>query len=482
LTTATMRLLTRTCVLFLSIHRLAVGFSSTYRSSAKGGAVQREEQQEQSHHASLEGPAKLIVHWKGEGVEGYSMQFRHLEFRGAIAAVLDDCSIEDLSTIDFQNALNYTGQDVRMDPESKRDSFNQAMQYIKIPKNVPLQACVEAARRSSLIHALYLVAAEGESYQDLGPIAMENGSFDDMKKGAENSQASWCVRARYYQGEASAVYGKNLRYGGRRTRSTSREKEALQALEPLLAEFGGRVNLKEPDEKIYIFDGLTQKDITLARRLASGPRVSMIAPNTRICITNTPLCPLAAFTMCNVAGVRPGSSILDPYAGSGAILLAASMIEPTVKSVGIEIAHDGLVNRDNIRKDFVTRGLNEPVALIQGDSTNAVVRENARSAIGGGPFDLIITDPPYGIRESTIEMSPVKEMLNAIANDRKSNRPLLRVGGKLVCFLPFKEDQEEELLPSPEEMREAGLECETVREQPLNSMLSRWLVSFVCVE
>ena len=198
---------------------------------------------------------------------------------------------------------------------------------------------------------------------------------------------------------------------------------------------------------------------------------------------STPLCPIAAFSLCNVAGLRKDQTILDPYAGSGAILLAAAMIEPTCRSVGVEIAHDGLVNREDIRKDFSTRGLAQPLALLRGDSTEYNGRAEAREAIGNRPFDYIISDPPYGVRESTIDMDPIVELLRAIKEDRDSGQPLLKKGGKLVCFIPCQEEEDfyEDVLPDEEQLRDAGLRCEVVREQPLNKKLSRWLVSFVCV-
>lgn len=113
--------------------------------------------------------------------------------------------------------------------------------------------------------------------------------------------------------------------------------------------------------------------------------MSSISPVTRICVTTTPLCPIAAFSLVNVAGVRDGQKIFDPYAGSCAILLAVAMIAPTCQTVGVDIAHDGLINRENIRKDFDTRKLTQPKAVFRGDSTLASVRDQAMASVGDGP-------------------------------------------------------------------------------------------------
>jgi tRNA G10 N-methylase Trm11 len=430
-------------------------------------------------------PDKVLIHWKGEGVEGYSMQFRHVEFLGALSAVLNRPYLQDETTIAFTDALNYTGATGLSEARLLR--FNQAMQYVNvISEDIPRWAFVAAAERCSLLHALYeVVVDEGETYADLTTSALQNNAFADLRKGRENGEAKWCVRVRHY-GEHSDSK-KETRYGAR-ARSVSMEKEALLALEPLLSTFGAGVNLENPDCKIYIFDGLRggrQKVLAtkvLARRMTLGPQVSSIAPKTRICATNTPLCPIASFCLCNVAGIRPHDRILDPFAGSCATLLAAAMIEPSCQTVGIEIAHDGLVNRDDIRKDFESRQLVEPVALLQGDSTGDHVRAQAREAVGGGPFDLIITDPPYGIRESKLAMTPIDELFKCLCRDRAAGTPLLKLGGKLVCFIPCEahEDFATEVMPTEEQVKEAGLRFELAREQPLNDSLSRWLVSFIC--
>lgn len=421
----------------------------------------------------------LLIHWKGEDVEGYSKQLRHYEFRGALRAITGRICDD----VFFTNALNYKHDLAKMS-ESKMASFNSAMQYIKFTINADKtvlnkNAFVKAAERCSLVHAIYQVVAEQDTFEDLVDAAIENGGFDDVMVGGGNENATWCLRVRHYGSDR--IEEKAKRYGSS-SRSMKLERKALNTLKPLLLKFGGKVDLLNPDCKIYIFDGLLDRKV-LARRLATGPQTSVMDPNTRICVTNTPLCPIAAFVACNVAGVKDGCTILDPYGGSGATLLAAAMISPTCKSVAIEIAHDGLVNRDDIRSDFETRGLKPPLALLLGDSTDSNIRQKAREAIGNDPFDMIITDPPYGIRESKNYNAepPLVELFQSIATDRDAGKPLVKIGGRLVAYVPCSDEEEIiECLPSEKQMLEAGLRLEDMREQPLNDKLSRWLVSYSC--
>jgi tRNA G10 N-methylase Trm11 len=216
-------------------------------------------------------------------------------------------------------------------------------------------------------------------------------------------------------------------------------------------------------------------------------QIFSIAPTERICITNTPLEPIAAFVLCNIARIKNNDKILDPYAGSCTTLLAAAMIAPDCETVGIEIAHDGLVNREHIAQDFTSRNLKLPNQLIYGDSTDVAVRETAKAAVNGEPFDVIIADPPYGIRESVSynEHSPLEELFASIAIDSNvtDRKRLIKRGGRLVAFVPVTDEQElEEMLPSQDLIEKAGLKFEVSREQPLNDKLSRWLVCYVCIK
>jgi tRNA G10 N-methylase Trm11 len=366
--------------------------------------------------------------------------------------------------------------------------MNRAMQYLEIRNTtqsttIPISRrdLVRTAHRCSLVHAIYEVVARGNTMESLAATALSASALHDMYRGKENANASWCLRVRHF-GTSAGDKHERMRVGEQTARSMEKERAALHFLKPLLMQVGGRVDLHAPDAMLCVLDGLSNNKVVLARRLATGPRVSIMNPNTRICVTNTPLWPIAAYSMCNIAGIRAHDAILDPYAGSASILLAAALIEPTIQSVGIEIAQDRLVNRADIRNDFTTRGLKEPAALLRGDSTLQSMRDEARAIIGGRPFDAIITDPPYGIRESTVKMDPISELLAAIETDRKNGRPLLKIGGKLVCFIPCADqDNIQDLLPTDAQLEKAGLLLDIMKEQPLNSRLSRWLVSFLCV-
>ncbi len=483
-----------------------------------------------------------IIQWRGEGAEGYSSTLRQWEFTCAFKAEVaeywnGDSTIHDGDGIqfDFKDALTYQGPIYHPDtvqnqadeligepiPQSQVAAYESGMQYLKV--NFPHadddvyttdalnQILQNTIQRCSLVRNGFLLVASGNSYEELAMKAIDYGSFNDIMEGGSNQDATWSIRLRRYgPGEESVSADgtkrstKQARYGKNVRSPLTDERNAIFAMKDMVELFHGRVNLSKPDCKIYLFDGLksaTVDDSTkcLARAIGKGPKVSIYAPKTRICVTTTPLCPIAAFTLCNVAQLRPPFTVLDPFAGSCASLLAAAHIatnsaQPKKSqggTVSIEVAHNGLVNRDDIVRDFETRSLDPPLEVIHGDCMLYETRKRARQAIGHNSFDCIVTDPPYGIREKFSDVSeddgsslpPLTQLFYAMGKDRAMGEPLLKVGGRLVAFIPVRKGETlEECLPELQAREEAGLVIEGEgREQVLNDILSRWLVSFVCV-
>eukprot|EP00957_Ditylum_brightwellii_P211426 15366154-Ditylum_brightwellii.AAC.1 len=338
-------------------------------------------------------------------------------------------------------------------------------------------------------------------------MAQTKGSFHDMSSmDGKHYNSTWSFRLKYFgtitddtvisqEDEKNNKRGDNKRFGYRTTRSVKKEREALALLKDLFIPLGGNVDLKNPDVSILLFEGLGDGDEKiLTRKVADGPKVSIINPNTRHCVTNTPLCPTTSYIICNLDRIKSHSTILDPYAGSCSLLLASSLIESETTTVGIEIANENGINRTNIMTDFYSRDLTPPKSLLCGDFRNETIRDMARESIGNVPFDVILTDPPYGIREkqewtlsssnypwSLCHTNPLLDIVKIVAMDLERGKPLicLNGGGRLVVFVPCTSQQSiYDLLPAREQLSDAMLSLEVMVEQRLNDSLSRWLVVF----
>ena len=91
-----------------------------------------------------------------------------------------------------------------------------------------------------------------------------------------------------------------------------------------------------------------------------------------------------ARVMCNLAGVRSGDFVLDPFCGGGGILCEASYIGASV--IGIELSWKLLTGAS---ENLQAIGMN--YTLIQGDAQHLPIKSVNR----------IVTDPPYGRASST---------------------------------------------------------------------------------
>lgn len=210
------------------------------------------------------------------------------------------------------NIVHFTDPYIEPIPISQVEAYESAMQYLIIsdnndPNNLIAEELNQpealkniiksAAERCSLVRTMIHIVAEGDSYENVASAALLNRSFDDMMEHGENENSTWSIRLRRYTSETGdrdeakqlvidnnkknpqyqARYGKNVRS------SLKDEKSAILAMSQLVQLFTGRVNLKEPQIKIYVLEGLRSCPLTddveenvkvlLARVIANGPKV-----------------------------------------------------------------------------------------------------------------------------------------------------------------------------------------------------------------
>ena len=455
---------------------------------------------------------------RGEHKEAYSHSFRQWEFLSALSATIGEkkSSRQHASDIlhslkestSFINAYTYNpyinnkngGELPQTVDLGSVQMYNEALQYVHFSSTnddiITTDIIKRATERCSLAHSSYVALAElSDSYSELVNNSLQSKTFKDMIR-TSSSNDTWRIRHHEFTFVDDPY---NPRFGMKTTRSVSKERAVLPHLEQLLIQFEGRVDLKHPELDIYLLEGLkddeSTKDTTrssskndlhkiLARRIACGASHNIMAPKTRICITRTPLCAISSYILCNIALIQDHQTVLDPFSGSGATLLASSLISPTVKTVGIDIATEDMISRSQICEDFTSRGANPPLALLEGNVMDIATRNKAREAIGNDSFDAIITDPPYERRETYTSgdtsgsNSALNDLIDVMAYDRKHGNPLLKPDGKLVVFLPCPKDADIiDLLPSKERLALAGLKLVQKGEQRLNDA-SRWILSF----
>lgn len=198
-----------------------------------------------------------------------------------------------------------------------------------------------------------------------------------------------------------------------------------------------------------------------------------------------------AFLMANQALARPGAAVLDPFVGTGSVLVAAAHFGALCFGADIDwrilLGKGGRTLFDN----FSAYGLPRPEVL-RWDLAHLPITPSAR-------WDAILCDPPYGIRAGgRTSGHPERVRLRLQGRGRREGtlvRPLqpydaaemyadlldfaahaLRPGGRLVFWMAALCEIEREELPS-----HPCLRLQSASVQALHDVYARYLVTMVKV-
>nr|XP_048281403.1 tRNA (guanine(10)-N2)-methyltransferase homolog isoform X2 [Myodes glareolus] len=265
---------------------------------------------------------------------------------------------------------------------------------------------------------------------------------------------------------------------------TQEEKvKRIDALEFL--PFEGKVNLKKPQHVFSVLEdyGLDPNripenphNIYFGRWIADGQRelIESYSVKKRHFIGNTSMDAGLSFIMANHAKVKENDVVFDPFVGTGGLLIASAHFGAYVCGTDIDYntVHGlGKASRknqkwrgpdENIRANLRQYGLEKfYLDVLVSDASKPSWRK-------GTYFDAIITDPPYGIRESTRRSGSQKEIPKGIEKCPESHVPVslsyhlsdmffdllnfaaetLVLGGRLVYWLPvYTPEYTEEMVP-----------------------------------
>uniref|UniRef100_A0A1A8QZ50 tRNA (guanine(10)-N(2))-methyltransferase TRMT11 n=1 Tax=Nothobranchius rachovii TaxID=451742 RepID=A0A1A8QZ50_9TELE len=260
----------------------------------------------------------------------------------------------------------------------------------------------------------------------------------------------------------------------------------------LLEEYGTDPN-NIPEHPNYVYFG---------RWIADGQRelIRSHSVKSRHFIGNTSMDAGLSFIMTNHAKVKENDLVFDPFVGTGSLLVACSHFGAYVCGTDIDyntIHGKGRSSRknqkwrgpdENIRANLRQYGTQKMyVDVMVSDASKPVWRNAAL-------FDAIITDPPYGIRESTRKTGSHKDITKApdgsyadshvpvsqaynlsdiFADLLNFSAQRLVVGGRLVYWLPvYRPEYCEEMIP-----HHACLQLVSNCEQTLSSHTSRRLIT-----
>lgn len=273
----------------------------------------------------------------------------------------------------------------------------------------------------------------------------------------------------------------------------------------------GSVNLRNPDVTLcYIeYYGIDPKkppalpyDVYFGRWVANGLRqlIKKLSLKTRKFIGNTSMDPQLSLLMANQAQVINGDLVLDPFVGSGSLLVAAAEFGGHVFGTDIDylmlhartkpsrITQKTREDDESVKANMEQYNLSHRyIDVLVNDFASPFWRDDVR-------FDCIITDPPYGIREATERIGTAKENYTVKEEHLPTHIPAkieygiskiyrdllkfsakhLKISGRCVCWFPvFREDYTEEELPF-----HPCLKLVANSEQILSKNTSRRLLTF----
>lgn len=275
--------------------------------------------------------------------------------------------------------------------------------------------------------------------------------------------------------------------------------------------FEGTVSLKNPENIFCLLEdyGTDPNNIPehpnyiyFGRWIADGQRelIRSHSVKNRHFIGNTSMDAGLSFLMANHAKVKENDLIFDPFVGTGSLLVACSHFGAYV--CGTDIDYNTIHGKGrSSRKNQKWRGPDENIRanlrqygtermyldVMVSDAAKPVWRKAAL-------FDAIITDPPYGIRESTRKTGSHKDITKpADGVYVESHVPVsqayhlsdifidllnfsahhLVIGGRVVYWLPvYRPEYCEEMVPL-----HPCLQLISNCEQTLSSHTSRRLIT-----
>ncbi|XP_043919918.1 tRNA (guanine(10)-N2)-methyltransferase homolog isoform X2 [Protopterus annectens] len=236
-------------------------------------------------------------------------------------------------------------------------------------------------------------------------------------------------------------------------------------------------------------------------QIADGQRglIESYSIKKRHFIGNTSMDACLSFIMANHAKVKANDLVFDPFVGTGSLLVSCAHFGAYVCGTDIDyntIFGQGKASRkhqkwrgpnENIRANLCQYGLEKfYIDVLVSDASKPVWRTHAL-------FDAIITDPPYGIRESTRKTGSSKEVVKSTVEYAENHVPasvtyhlgdifvdLLNFAakhlvndGRLVYWLPvYKPEYTDQIVP-----RHPCLKLVSNCEQTLSSHTSRRLIT-----
>jgi tRNA (guanine10-N2)-dimethyltransferase len=177
-----------------------------------------------------------------------------------------------------------------------------------------------------------------------------------------------------------------------------------------------RVNLENPDVLFYVIITNDKALFCLNVAEAEEEGFSKRRPGFRPFFHPSSMHPRLARAMVNLSGARLGSRFLDPFCGSGGILIEAGLIG--CDTIGVDVDLQMVKGSKTNLKAIATGSFD----VITGDARHLSMRE----------VDAVATDPPYG-RSSSTKGRETRDLVEDFLGQTTS---LLKTRSKICLSVP----------------------------------------------
>jgi tRNA (guanine10-N2)-dimethyltransferase len=231
-------------------------------------------------------------------------------------------------------------------------------------------------------------------------------------------------------------------------RSAARLEEEL-GKEILDSVPGAKVDLVNPERTFF---GLcVGESLLVGIAKGAGSRISLRRPSLRPFFRPSAMLPKLARCMVNLARAGPSDTVVDPFCGTGSLLVEAGLIG--CKTVGLDVS-EGMVRGASQNLRFFGVG---DCGLIVGDARSLPFQV----------FDCVASDPPYG-RTSSTHGVDARQLVEVFMQEALG---ILHSGGHLCLAFP-----KGQALPKlGEELGYVTVETHEIRE---HKSLTREIVVF----
>jgi tRNA (guanine10-N2)-dimethyltransferase len=229
-----------------------------------------------------------------------------------------------------------------------------------------------------LLNRSALIKEAGPVILDIHPSEniIRNISDDTIRSLVKPSE-SFCIRTRSYTHLKDAQY---------------REHLVLTLGAKIVAQTSAKVSMNNPDVTILVI--ITTERVLVCKSFKTELRklLNERNPGKKVFFHPSMMGAQLARVMCNLARIKPGEIVFDPFCGGGGILceIASLGAKPLGMDLNWRLLTGANLNLISMR--------NSEYNLIQGDARYCPISE----------CDHIVTDPPYGRASSTKGSDPVK--------------------------------------------------------------------------